>query len=305
MKTIFCRLLLKSRLLLLITFGLLLALITQPLALAGGRVEHHQITSKILVDAGQPSKKELSVYLPEEYDTSGSAYPVLYLIHGHTGTNRTFLGAGYPIGMAGMYVNKIADKLIEDGKIKPLIIVLPDMNREGRRGIDKFYDDYLTKEITPFVDTNYRTIPNRQGRAISGHSRGGSDAAFISFSHPEMFSLVGGYVPGSSYRPTRLPTTDTVNAHNQTLFPLQFWIHAEKNDTTNPHSMIRDFANSLEEPGIPYVFVEGNGTHYVWIAQRLEESIVFFSEHISYTLTSVEPRNKITTIWGKVKSSKF
>jgi len=305
MKTIFCsslfleiQIMRKSRLLLLITFGLLLALITQPLALAGGTVKHQQITSKILADAGQPAKKGLSVYLPEEYDTSGLAYPVLYLIHGHFGNNYSLLGGS----RAGVYVNKIADKLIEDGKIEHLIIVLPDTGRAGQRGIDKFYDDYLVKEITSFVDTNYRTIPNRQGRAISGHSRGGSDAAFISLSHPEMFSLVGGYAPGSMFRPTRLPTTDSVKAHNQALFPLQFWIYGGRND--GGFAAMRDFANSLEEAGLPYVFVEDNGDHNNMIARRVEESIVFFSEQISYNLASVEPRNKITTTWGKVKSNK-
>jgi len=299
----------KSRLLLLITFGLLLALITQPLVLAGGRVEHHQITSKILADAGQPAKKRLSVCLPEGYDTSGLVYPVLYLIHGATGNNYSLLGGGYIYGlMRGVYVNKIADKLIEDGKIKPLIIVLPNMDREGLRELDKLYDDYLPKDITSFVDTNYRTIPNRQGRAISGHSRGGSDAAYIAFSRPDMFSLVGGYAPGSMYRPTRLPTTDSVNAHNQALFPLQFWIYGGRNDSG--FAAMRNFANSLEEAGLPCTFVEDHCDHHNFstMPRRLEESIVFFSEHISHTLASVdasvEPRNKITTTWGKVKSNK-
>ena len=72
----------KTRFFLSISLWLLCASMIQPVAFAAGRVEYQQITSKILADAGRVAERELSVYLPEEYDTSGLAYPVLYLLHG-------------------------------------------------------------------------------------------------------------------------------------------------------------------------------------------------------------------------------
>ncbi|MHA2303327.1 MAG: hypothetical protein ACXACD_20480, partial [Candidatus Thorarchaeota archaeon] len=63
----------KIHYLLLISLLWLIILMTTPLASAGGRAEHHQITSKILADAGEIAERELTVYLPEEYDTSESA----------------------------------------------------------------------------------------------------------------------------------------------------------------------------------------------------------------------------------------
>ena len=147
----------------------LLLLILPSIAFAEGRVVHHQITSQILADAGQSAERELSVYLPEEYETSTGHYPVMYLIHMFTGTNRTFLGAGASGRMTGIHVNEIVDKLIEDGQIQPMIVILPNMNRVDR--VSPPYNDYLAQEIVPFVDSMYRTVPNREGRAITGHSR--------------------------------------------------------------------------------------------------------------------------------------
>ena len=60
----------------------LIALAAQPVAFAKGRVEFHQMESKILADAGQPADKEVCVYLPDGYDVSEFAYPVIYQLHG-------------------------------------------------------------------------------------------------------------------------------------------------------------------------------------------------------------------------------
>ena len=67
----------KMRISVLINALWLTTLIFQPVTLAKGRVEHHLMISRILADAGQPGDRELSVYLPEEYDTLGLDYPLL------------------------------------------------------------------------------------------------------------------------------------------------------------------------------------------------------------------------------------
>ena len=62
-----------------------IASMVQPNALAKGRVEYHQIRSDFMAAVGDIAERGLSVYLPEEYDTSELAYPVLYLLHGAWG----------------------------------------------------------------------------------------------------------------------------------------------------------------------------------------------------------------------------
>lgn len=277
---------------------LTITLTTQSIGFAGGKVEHHQITSKILADGGEVAERELSVYLPEEYNTSGLVYPVLYLISGTTGTNRTLLGAGYGGTMSDANAQVIVDNLINEGTIKPLIVVLPHLGR-NRASVAPF-DDYLAQEIVPFVDTEYRTISRREARTISGHSRGGHDALHIAFKYPHLSSLVGGHGSGAVGGGV-LPARDVVAAHNQNQFPLHFWLSVGKNDKQARIRLNRDFVKVLQEFNFPHVFVEDDGNHFSRVAARLADSIVFFSEKLGGGIVAVQPRGKLTTAWGQIK----
>lgn len=278
----------------------LTALMMQSSVLAAGKLEHHQITSTVLGNVGEVSQRELSVYLPEGYETSEQDYPVVYLVHGATGTNRTFLAVGYGELISGIHVNLIVDKLIEDGAIKPLIVVLPNLSRELGRQLAP-YDEYFVKEIVPFVDATYRTIPERGSRAISGHSQGGHDSINIAFSFPELFSLVGGYASGSPGGPG-MPGRNIIEAHNQEALPLRFWIYAGKNDDFGLLPLSSAFVNLLKEFGIPHEYHEDDGDHYNRVAQRVEDSIIFFAKHFVYSsVTAVQPHGKLATTEGQIK----
>ena len=266
----------------------LLALIIETTAFAGGRIEHSKIASKILATAGEVSERELSVYLPEEYDTSELTYPVVYLIHGAAGNNMSFVRWG---------IAPIIDKLIEDAKTEPLIVVMTNMSRSGNSR-NLTYEDYLSQETVQFVDTKYRTIPSRQARAIAGHSRGGADALYTSLAHPEVFSLVGTYAAGFYRAP---PSEDLLKAHDQTLFPLQFWIYVGRNDDFGNLALNRPFVDILIELGLPHVFVVDDGDHSNMVMQRLAESIEFFSRFRSETAASLEPYSELTSVWGGIK----
>jgi len=289
-------------LILIITFVLIAPMIESPV-LASGRVEHHQVTSKILADAGQSSNRELSVYLPEEYDTSEAAYPVLYLLHGWTGTNRTFLGKGYPNfgGLIGeININEVMDTLIEQKMIRPMLVVLPNVQRSSPPVIPAFRD-YLLDEIIPLVDTEYRTIPERSARAIAGHSVGGNDAVLIACSSPNMFSMVIAYAAYFE----RTPTIDIFQGNDMTLFPLQFWVYVGTNDRyASIPFWNRSLVEVLKAMSLPHIYIEDDGTHYSRIKQRIEESIVFFSENFVFPVTSVEPYNRLTTTWGRTKANR-
>lgn len=288
----------KIHRLLLISLPCLIILMTTPVAFAAGIVEHHQITSKILADAGEIAERELSIYLPEGYDTSELAYPVVYLIHGATGTNRTFLERGYPGWIPVIHVNLTMDKLIEDGKVQPLIVVMPDMNRDGNSR-ELSYEDYLIREIVPFVDTTYRAIPGRQGRAIAGHSRGGADALYISLTYPMVFSLVGTYASGF-YR--EVPSEDLLKDHDQTSFPLQFWIYVGRNDEFGNLDLNRAFVDILEAVGLPHVFVVDDGSHTSLLAERTAESMEFFSGFFTGNVTPVSPIDELITTRGQIRA---
>lgn len=152
----------------------------------------------------------LVVYTPPGYDQNArQKYPVYYLISGTTDTEETF----YKVGRT----NLILDNLLAEGKVKPMIVVMPYGNiaarlaeqqggpkpadptvRDGAdavRRANEFTAD-LVGNIIPYVEKNYRAIANRENRAIGGFSRGGGQTLRTAFNHMDKFAWVCAY---SSY----------------------------------------------------------------------------------------------------------
>ena len=126
--------------------------IFQTAASAGGRVENHQITSQILANAGESAERNIVVYLPEGYDTLSQAYPVMYLLHGAWGlggNTSVFFGEPYhQVGGRNTNVNidSMVDRLIENGYIQPLIIVMPNVS------VKRFDNSYWIEPTEYIVD---------------------------------------------------------------------------------------------------------------------------------------------------------
>jgi enterochelin esterase family protein len=146
----------------------------------------------------------LVVYTPPGYDKNTSAkYPVFYLISGTTDTEETFFKVGR--------TNFILDNLIAEGKAKPMIIVMPYGNTEARIAEQKggakpadpagreseeavrrskaFENDLVTR-IIPYVEKTYRTVANRESRAIGGFSRGGGQTLRTAFGNMDKFAWI-------------------------------------------------------------------------------------------------------------------
>ncbi|WP_157962482.1 esterase family protein [Homoserinimonas sp. OAct 916] len=138
--------------------------------------------------SSQGTLGDYQVYLPPCYATaSATRYPALYLLHGAGHDDAYWLD----VGVVGA-----ADDAIEQGKIAPLIIVMPDGGATfsaARGGVT--FGDFLTDELIPRVDASYRTIAARGGRAIGGISMGGGVALSIAAKAPTLFVAVGGHSP--------------------------------------------------------------------------------------------------------------
>ncbi|MBP5688968.1 MAG: esterase family protein [Muribaculaceae bacterium] len=121
------------------------------------------------------------VVLPEQYlKDSSSTYPVLYLLHGYSDN--------YMAWQNHVDLTKHANKY-------GFIIVCPD-------GQDSWYFDspidptfqfetYVTQELRNYVEKNYRTINDRQHRAITGLSMGGHGALWLAWRHPDIYGMCG------------------------------------------------------------------------------------------------------------------
>ena len=197
-------------------------------------------------------------------------------------TTDCFFGGRYSGGGPVYNVHLTADRLFENEEVQPLIIVSLDMDRRPPRApLTRFLPvagDYIVQDIIPFVDTTYRTVSDRQGRMIAGHSDGGTGAVSIGFSHPEAFSFVGSYDGLGFVDLTQILASP--GSHDQEQFPLQFWILGmTSGNGVRSGTVGGRFAAALEAANLPHFTVEHSGTHGQ-VAKGIEESIVFFSESL-------------------------
>lgn len=144
------------------------------------RLQPGRIEEGILDEFTPP--QEFRVYLPPCYDEeTNGRYPVLYLLHGQTYTDDQWIRLG---------ATRIADQLILSGESRPFIIVLPDdryWNLEAGSG----FGERLIDRIIPYIDEHYRTLPDRNHRAIGGMSRGAGWSLRLGLSQWRLFSAIG------------------------------------------------------------------------------------------------------------------
>jgi enterochelin esterase-like enzyme len=144
---------------------------------AGGRVEFDQYTTDLL-----PDPLAYHVYLPPCYDEQAERrYPVLYLVHGKNAAETQWINLGVPVTL---------DRLAESGELSPFIVVMPRDRIWADPTVDRF-GQAVVESLVPRVDELYRTLADREHRAIGGLSRGGAWALHLGFSHPELFGGVG------------------------------------------------------------------------------------------------------------------
>lgn len=144
---------------------------------AGGRVEQGELRTNSL-----PLPLSFRIYLPPCYEQlPGSQYPVLYLIHGQNFNDDQWDRLG---------IDETADQLIAAQEIPPLLIVMP-RDRSWSQPTEDRFGQVVFKELLPWIDQNFRTLPQRQYRAIGGLSRGAGWALHLGFSHWESFGTIG------------------------------------------------------------------------------------------------------------------
>jgi enterochelin esterase-like enzyme len=125
------------------------------------------------------------IFTPPGYENSTERYPVLYFLHGSSGNHFLYWGAISQFvpeanGDAGAWISELINK----GEIPPLIIVTPDDN-DGQWG--ETNEKMVTEELIRHIDSNWRTIPNRAGRAIEGFSMGGMGASRYSAKFSDIY----------------------------------------------------------------------------------------------------------------------
>ncbi len=124
-----------------------------------------------------------SICLPADYFLGNQKYPVTYLLHGLGDDETSWLEYGR--------INQVADQMVKEGEVVPMIFVIPQGFRTYYMNdyAGKFnYQDMFIKELIPFIDSTYRTIPDKIHRATMGYSMGGFGALILPLKNPEVIS---------------------------------------------------------------------------------------------------------------------
>ena len=134
---------------------------------------------------------QLPRYLPPGYAANGTTrYPVIYFLHGRSVDSKRPITA--------YYISR-ADAAIRSGVMPPTIIVLVQGDNQGwyvdAQDGTRPMESILIKDLIPYIDSHYRTIAAKAGRAVEGHSMGGYGALHIGFKYPDLFAAVTGNSP--------------------------------------------------------------------------------------------------------------
>lgn len=235
-------------------------------------VPHGLVIQKTYFSKVTNSWRRCFVYTPAEYDKNATKrYPVLYLQHG-SGEDET----GWPTqGKA----NLILDNLIASGKAVPMIIVMDNgyavkaSQAAPSRGAFPF-EDVLIGEIIPMIDASFRTLTDRDHRAMAGLSMGANQTITITMNNLDKFSYIAGFSGTSNY-----PRTDVIDpatfmggkfmdgaALNKKIKLL--WLGLGTEEPAPFPGSVKAFRNMLEKQGVKYTYYESKGTAHEWLTWR-------------------------------------
>lgn len=161
-------------------------------------VPHGEVRMVLYESRAMGVTRWLWVYTPPGYDTSDARYPVLYLLHGNGETQSGWVMNGR--------ANIILDNGIADGRVEPMIVVMPQGHALQGQGVGplvriqgetqmfspRFPKDLL-EDVIPLVERTYRVRSGAANRAIAGLSMGGGQALGIGLANPDTFGYVLGY----------------------------------------------------------------------------------------------------------------
>jgi enterochelin esterase-like enzyme len=214
------------------------------------------------------------VYTPPDYDRNAQArFPVLYLQHGSGEDERGWSSQGR--------ANFILDNLIAERKAAPMIVVMeqgyatrpggsPTPAAGGRGGgQNTAFEEVVIDDLIPAIDATYRTMPDRDHRAMAGLSMGGGQALQIALTHLDKFAWIG------SFSSPLRAGMDLKTAYNGAFADAAafskkvrlLWFGAGTAEE-RMHQPAMEMHQALEKAGIRNVFYESPGTAHEWQTWR-------------------------------------
>ena len=243
----------------------------------------HGTVSKVWYPAPKlgMEQRRMKVYLPAGYeDETAKRYPVLYLLHGAGGDENAWTELGR--------AQHILDNLIAQGKAEPMLVVMPNGNG-AQKAVPGEYENSMYKpsfmnaktmegsieaafpDLVAWVDAHYRTIADKEHRAIAGLSMGGFHSLWISVNNPQMFGYVGLFSAAinrnnggdNAYIYENL---DQKLVQQFSPAPYLYYIAIGRTDFLYQDNVT--FRQKLDQQGYKYEYVETAGGH-IWKNWRI------------------------------------
>ncbi|WP_140484950.1 alpha/beta hydrolase-fold protein [Flavobacterium sp. GSA192] len=234
-------------------------------------VPHGLVSENIYFSKLTNSFRRCFVYTPANYnEDSKTRFPVLYLQHGSFEDETGWAVQGK--------ANLILDNLIASKKANPMIIVMdngyaykPQSNTARPESV---FEEVVINEIIPMIDAKFRTIANRENRAIAGLSMGANQTMRIMMNNLNTFSHYGGFSGTSNY-----PSTDAIDVNTFLDGKFKdgnvlnkkvklFWLGLGTKEPNPFPGSVGAFRTMLEQQGIRYAYYESPETAHEWLTWR-------------------------------------
>ncbi|NMB52231.1 MAG: esterase [Bacteroidales bacterium] len=231
-------------------------------------IAHGQIRSIMYWSDVNGLERHVNVYVPAEYESNpNKRYPVLYLVHGWGEDENGWSIQGH--------MGNIMDGLIAAGKAVPMIVVMPSgdiqTNPDVRTASGNITDIFV-KDLIPFIDKTFRTLTDRQNRAMAGLSRGGGQTLSTVFNNMDKFAWMGTFSGFSMGGSGGGAASSIETAHNG-VFKNPASFDKQMNllfvSTGTEERSPKEQVDALKAHGIKnIVFHESQGTAHEWLTWR-------------------------------------
>lgn len=228
-------------------------------------IPHGKIDTVVYTSKTVGTERTTLVYTPPGYSTEKS-YPVLYLLHGIGGDEFEWLNGGHP--------EIILDNLYAEGKVEPMIVVLPNGramkddsatgNVYGADKVEAFatFENDLLNDLIPFIENKYPVIADREHRAIGGLSMGGGQSLNFGLGNLDVFAWVGGFssAPNTKQPAELVPNPDETKKQ----LSLLFISCGDKDGLFSFSKRTHDYMSENDIPHYYYVIPDGQHDFNVW-----------------------------------------
>ena len=239
-------------------------------------VPHGSLSENIYFSKLTNAWRRCFVYTPPGYNMeTKSRFPVLYLQHGSFEDETGWAVQGK--------ANLILDNLVAEKKAVPMIIVMdngyaykPQENiaPDNKNRPVSIFEEVLINEIIPMIDAKFRTIADREHRAIAGLSMGANQTMRIVMNNQDKFSHYGGFSGTSNYPSEEIVDAaifldakfkDGASVNKQ--FKV-FWLGLGTKEPKPFPGSVGAFRAMLDKQGIKHIYYESPGTGHEWLTWR-------------------------------------